>query len=69
MTQTQDITNPHDQTTVSVEHARLPVDAVMLRPDIYEQFGMPEYKTAGSAGIDLRACVDEIVDLEPGKSR
>ena len=27
---------------------------------------MPEYATAGAAGIDLRACLDEPLDLSPG---
>jgi dUTP pyrophosphatase len=30
------------------------------------EFGLPGYATAGSAGIDLRACVDEPLTLEPG---
>jgi dUTP pyrophosphatase len=28
----------------------------------------PAYATAGSAGIDLRACIGEALDLEPGAS-
>ena len=28
----------------------------------------PQYATAGSAGIDLRACIDAPLDLEPGAS-
>ena len=27
---------------------------------------MPEYATAGSAGLDLRACIDTAITLEPG---
>ena len=27
---------------------------------------MPDYATAGAAGIDLRACLDEAIDLSPG---
>ncbi len=27
---------------------------------------LPSYATAGSAGLDLRACLDETVTLEPG---
>lgn len=46
---------------------KIAVDAVMLRPDVYEEHGMPGYKTDGSAGIDLRACIDEIVTLAPGE--
>lgn len=30
------------------------------------EFALPDYATAGSAGVDLRACVDESVTLEPG---
>ena len=28
---------------------------------------LPEYATAGSAGLDLRACIDEAIVLEPGQ--
>jgi dUTP pyrophosphatase len=27
---------------------------------------LPEYATSGSAGLDLRACLDQAVDLKPG---
>jgi len=30
------------------------------------EFALPDYATAGSAGVDLRACVDEPLTLEPG---
>ena len=30
------------------------------------QFPIPSYATAGSAGIDLRACIDGNLSLEPG---
>jgi len=33
---------------------------------IGESIPLPEYATAGSAGIDLRACLDEKIDLAPG---
>lgn len=29
---------------------------------------LPEYATEGSAGLDLRACVDEAVELKPGET-
>jgi len=31
-------------------------------------FPMPDYATDGSAGIDLRACLDETLNLEPGRT-
>lgn len=29
---------------------------------------LPEYATSGSAGLDLRACLDEPVELQPGET-
>lgn len=29
---------------------------------------LPAYATAGSAGLDLRACIDHVLTLEPGKT-
>ncbi|KEI69722.1 dUTP diphosphatase [Endozoicomonas elysicola] len=33
------------------------------------EFPLPEYATEGSAGIDLRACLDEPLTLEPGQTQ
>jgi len=38
----------------------------ILDPRVNGEFALPGYATAGSAGIDLRACVDEPLTLEPG---
>jgi dUTP pyrophosphatase len=32
------------------------------------EFPLPAYATAGSAGLDLRACLDAPIDLPPGKA-
>lgn len=32
------------------------------------EFPLPEYATAGSAGMDLRACIDAALTLAPGQS-
>jgi dUTP pyrophosphatase len=37
------------------------IDIVKLRPDAV----LPEYQTAGAAGADLHACIDEPVTLHP----
>jgi len=42
------------------------VDLRILDERIREQ--LPAYQTAGSAGLDLRACLDEALALEPGCS-
>ena len=32
------------------------------------EFALPDYSTPGSAGIDLRACIDESLTIEPGQT-
>ncbi len=32
-----------------------------------QEFPLPEYATAGSAGLDLRACLDEPLEIAPGE--
>lgn len=38
----------------------------ILDPRLGKEFPIPERATAGSAGVDLRACLDETLELEPG---
>ena len=33
------------------------------------EFPLPQYATAGSAGLDLRACLDEPLEIAPGEVR
>ncbi len=40
----------------------------ILDPRIGHEFPLPSYATTGSAGMDLRACVDEPVNLLPGET-
>lgn len=40
----------------------------ILDPRIGHDFPLPEYATPGSAGLDLRACIDEPLVLEPGQT-
>lgn len=42
------------------------VQLKILDPRIGTDFPPPNYATAGSAGVDLRACLDEHLRLEPG---
>jgi len=43
------------------------VDLKILDERVREQ--LPHYATAGSAGLDLRACLDGPVELMPGETR
>ena len=42
------------------------VDLKILNPRIGRDFPLPKRATAGSAGVDLRACLDQPLELAPG---
>jgi len=42
------------------------VDYTIVDPRIGDTIALPEYASAGSAGLDLRACVDQTLTLQPG---
>ena len=44
------------------------VDFKILDPRLGNEIEMPHYGTEGSAGLDLRACVDEDLTIEPGQT-
>lgn len=40
----------------------------ILDPRIGNEFPLPDYATEGSAGMDLRACLDEAIELAAGET-
>jgi len=42
------------------------LDVRVLDARLGGEWSMPEYATPGSAGMDLRACLDQALDLSPG---
>ena len=40
------------------------IDLKILDPRLKEH--LPAYATPGSAGLDLRACIDHVLTLQPG---
>jgi dUTP pyrophosphatase len=45
------------------------VELKVLDNRVGTEFPLPESATAGSAGVDLRACLDEGIELAPGETR
>jgi dUTP pyrophosphatase len=48
--------------------ARRPLQVRILDARLGREFPLPAYATAGSAGLDLRACLAEPLNLEPGRA-
>lgn len=44
------------------------VQLKVLDPRLGNEWPLPTYATAGSAGLDLRACLDEAIQIEPGQT-
>jgi len=44
------------------------IEVKILDDRVGKEFPLPAYATQGSAGVDLRACLDSMVTLEPGQT-
>ncbi len=53
---------------MSVPEAARPLRVRILDARLGREFPLPAYATAGSAGMDLRACVDAPLALPPGRA-
>jgi dUTP pyrophosphatase len=51
-----------------VTRKRAPLRVRIIDPRLGAEFPLPEYATAGSAGLDLRACLDKPLELAPGRA-
>ena len=45
------------------------IEFKIVNPKIGRDFALPQYATAGSAGVDLIACLDEPLDVEPNATK
>ena len=44
------------------------IELKILDPRLGESIELPHYATGGSAGLDMRACIDEPLTVEPGET-
>jgi len=49
--------------------ARRRLQIRVLDPRIGRDYPLPQYATSGSAGVDLRACIDAPLELKPGDTQ
>jgi dUTP pyrophosphatase len=45
------------------------VELKIVNPKVGTEIPMPEYATDGSAAIDLRACIDDMLQVLPGETK
>lgn len=45
-----------------------PIQLKILDPRLGKEFPLPRYETAEAAGLDLRACLDQPLLIEPGQT-
>jgi dUTP pyrophosphatase len=41
----------------------------VIDPRLGNEIALPQYTTPGSAGMDMRACVDDVISIQPGETR
>jgi dUTP pyrophosphatase len=46
-----------------------PIQLKILDPRLGNEIPLPEYATHGSAGLDLRACLEEAMTIAPGETQ
>ena len=44
------------------------IDIKIIDQRVLDDFGIPSYQTDGSAGIDLKACISQAIELAPGET-
>src|ERR1700681_1669412 len=49
-------------------HTRRALQVRILDARLGSEFPLPQYATVGAAGLDLRACIDAPLRLEPGQA-
>lgn len=58
---------PQEQEQEQTNHGH-PIQLKILDPRLGNEIALPEYATEGSAGLDLRACIEAPLTLAPGQT-
>lgn len=60
---------PADGSVAAPVKSRQRLQVRVLDPRVGREFPLPQYATSGSAGVDLRACIDAPLELKPGDTQ
>lgn len=60
---------PADGAQTPTAAARRRLEVRILDPRIGRDYPLPAYATSGSAGVDLRACIDAPLEMKPGDTQ
>jgi dUTP pyrophosphatase len=60
--------NTKSGTIEHMQHKRNAIKLKILDPRLGSEIPLPEHATDGSAGMDLRACVDDSTTISPGET-
>lgn len=54
--------------SVTTKPSLHPIQLKILDPRIGREFPLPRYETEKAAGLDLRACIEDTLTIEPGQT-
>lgn len=58
----------HNTQAIAPNTQDAPIQLKILDPRIGKEFPLPRYETSDAAGLDLRACVEAPLTIEPGQT-
>src|SRR3990167_4249093 len=64
----EEIIESHQLQDAQNFHQKLAVQVKILDPRMGHEFSLPKYETKGAAGLDLRACLDSALLINPGET-
>lgn len=56
-------------TVMGFSMRKIQVETKIVNKLLGTKFPLPEYATDGSSGVDIRACIDEPITIEPGQTK